>query len=1263
MNLKLHHTCLFIFCAIVMPFLTLSAQIEVKWLDPARDYRPGQDSRWHLKAENSFADEQNGLPVLFIDLEGFEVIRPEVNLIAPQFAALDSIEQLAVIQSGADNLEIGVKALPFHARETSGTRVYVNPIRRNASGELEKLISFGLSVEQGRKTENVQYQHYADVSVLNSGLWFKMAIPETGIYKVTYEDLISMGLNVQGSSSSNIRIFGYGGGMLPERAGEPRYDDLPEVAIHVVDRGDGVMNPGDYLLFYARGPLAWKYNADSDRFDHQVHYYSDYSWYFVTLLPSQGVRIPGFPQPQGSATHIVNTYNWYDVYNPREMNLIKSGKYWVGDVFDLLTKRDYTFRPFSRAESGPVSIRLSVLARSTAAVSFDLTVAGQTNNMFLPPILIGPDYIYANISTQRFNYEFNGDFSGATLRFNKSLNSSTGWLNYIEVNAIANLEFKGGQLGFRRSSVQGGIVEYQITGNASMDQLWDVTDPLRPGKIEPIVSGGNRIFKALSDTLREYIIADGQSYMKPALTQKVDNQNLHGLTAHDMVMVVHPLFMEEARRLADFHVNHNDLSVLVVQPQQIYNEFSSGAQDISAIRDFIRMLWKKAPTGKTPRFLLLFGDASYDYKDVIAGNTNFVPTFQSRESLHPVSTYATDDFFGCIDDDEGGLTTDILDIGVGRLVVTTAEEAKMAVDKIIRYTSENETMHGDWRNVIAFVADDEDYNDHMIQANNLATMIDTTYPNYNVDKIFLDAYPQVSAPGGQRIPAANEAINQRVSKGALIVNYTGHGGETSWAKEKVLEVADINSWTNYNRMPVFMTATCEFSRYDDPERVSAGELVFLNPKGGGIALFTTARPTLGNPNYNLSRNFYNIALQATSGQSPYLGDLIRISKQMTGPGPNVKKFVLLGDPAMKMAYPTYSVETVAINGGDIIPGVADTLKALQSVTISGRITNADRQLLSDFNGMVYPTIFDKETSVTTLGAGGFSPMVFSVRKNIIYKGNVKVVNGEFSFTFIVPKDIAYNFGGGKISYYASDGNRDAAGYFKQIIVGGMSKDVLNDSQGPEIELYLNNEKFRSGGYTDENPVLLAKLKDESGINTVGNSIGHDIVAVLDGKSNYPFILNEYYQTDVDTYQRGTVRYPMFKLAAGPHEITLKVWDINNNSSEKTIQFVVVPSEEIELGQLLVYPNPSNGSFSVEIEHNQSETELQARVDLFTLSGVNVISLEQHIFADGYRNNVIAWNGISATGQKLDPGFYIGSVSITNLSGDTASKSFKLLVTR
>ncbi|MDY0342846.1 MAG: type IX secretion system sortase PorU [Lentimicrobium sp.] len=1251
------------FFAIVMPFLPLSAQYEVKWLAPAQDYHDEHASRWYLRAENCFIDEHNGLPVLFVDLEGFNANHPEVNLIEPRFIALDSIEQLAVIQSGADKLEIGVKALPFHAREASGIRVYINPIRKNASGQLEKLVSFELSVEPGREIENIQHQHYAGVSVLNSGPWFKMAIPETGIYKVTYEDLKNMGLNVQGSSSSAIRIFGYGGGMLPEKAGLPRHDDLPEVAIHVADGGDGVFNPGDYLLFYAQGPLAWKYNADDDRFDHQVHYYSDYSWYFITLLPSGGLRIPTFPQPQGSATRIVNTYNWYDVYNPREMNLIWSGKYWVGDVFDLLTKRDYTFRPFSRSEAEPVSIRLSALARSTAAVSFDLTVAGQTNTLFLPKIIIGPDYQYANISTQRFNYEFSGNFSGATLRFNKSLNSSTGWLNYIEVNAVANLEFKGGQLAFRRSNVQGGIVEYHISGNASMDQIWDVTDPLRPGKIEPLTSGGSRIFKALSDTLREYIVADAQGYLKPALTEKVENQNLHGLTAHDMVMVVHPLFMEQAQRLADFHVNHNDLSVLIVQPQQIYNEFSSGAQDISAIRDFMRMLWKEAPAGKTPRFLLLFGDASYDYKDILAGNTNFVPTFQSRESLHPVSTYATDDFFGCIDDNEGGLTTDIMDIGVGRLVVTTPEEAKMAVDKIIHYTTDNETMHGDWRNVIAFVADDEDYNDHMMQANNLATMIDTTYPNYNIDKIFLDAYPQVSTPGGQRIPAAKEAINQRVSKGALIVNYTGHGGETSWAEEKVLEVADINSWTNYNRLPVFMTATCEFSRYDDPARVSAGELIFLNPKGGGIALFTTARPTLGNPNYNLTRNFYNIALQATPGQAPFLGDLIRISKQMTGPGVNVKKFVLLGDPAMKMAYPTYSVETVAINGVDIIPGVADTLKALQSVTISGRITNADRQLLSDFNGMVYPTIFDKETSVTTLGGGAFNPMVFSIRKNIIYKGNVKVVNGEFSFTFIVPRDIAYNFGAGKISYYASDGKRDAAGYFKQIIVGGMSKDVLNDTHGPEIELYLNNEKFRSGGFTDENPVLLAKLKDESGINTVGNSIGHDIVAVLDGKSNYPFVLNEYYQTDVDTYQRGSVRYPMFKLAAGPHELTLKVWDINNNSAEKSIQFVVVPSREIELGQLLVYPNPSSGSFTVEIEHNQSEVELQARVDLFSLSGVNVISLKQHVFANGYRNNVIVWNGISATGQTLDPGFYIGKVSITNPSGDTASKSFKLLVTR
>ena len=1262
MKLKIPYTSLFIFLAIVMPFLPLSAQYEVKWLEPAQFYHEDNASKWYLRAENCFTDELSGLPVLFVDLDGSSSNHPEVSLIEPQFLPLDSIEQLAVIQSGDSKPEIMVKALPFHSREASGVRVYINPIRKNSSGQLEKLVSFNLSVVPGREVENTHSQHYAGASVLNSGSWFRMATPETGIYKVTYEDLVTMGLNVQGSSSTALRVFGYGG-MLPEKASQPRYDDLPEVAIQMMDGGDGVFNPGDYLLFYAKGPLAWNYNVNDDSFNHQVHYYSDYSWYFITLSPSAGLRIPVFPQPQGSATRIVKTYNWYDVYNPRETNLILSGKYWLGDVFDLLTKRDYSFSSFSRSEAEPVSIRLSAVARSTAAVSFDLTVAGQTNKVFLPPIIIGPDYNYASISTQRFNYDFSGNFTGASVHFNKSLNSSTGWLNYIEVNALANLEFKGGQLGFRRSGVQGGIVEYHVSGNAGIDQLWDVTDPLNPGRIEPLINGGTKIFKALSDTLREYIVTDAQSYLKPAFTERVDNQNLHGLSTHDMVILVHPLFMDEAQRLANFHMQHNDLSVLVLQPQQIYNEFSSGAQDISAIRDFMRMLWKKAPAGKEPRFLLLFGDASYDYKDILPGNTNFIPTFQSRESLHPVSTYATDDFFGCIDDDEGGLTTDIMDIGVGRLVVTTPEEAKMAVDKIIHYTTEAETMHGEWRNVIAFVADDEDYNDHMLQADNLATMIDTTYPNYNVDKIFLDAYPQISTPGGQRIPAANEAINQRMSKGALIINYTGHGGETTWAKEKVLEVADINSWTNYNRLPVFMTATCEFSRYDDPHRVSAGELVFLNPKGGGIALFTTARPTLGNPNYNLARNFYNIALQSTPGEAPYLGDLIRISKQLSGAGANYKKFVLLGDPAMKMAYPTFSVETTAINGVETGQGTADTLKALMNITISGRITDAAGHTLNEFNGMVYPTIFDKESSVTTLGGDGFNPMVFSVRKNIIYKGNVKVENGEFSFSFIVPRDIAYNFGSGKISYYASDGNWDAAGFYKEIVVGGMSADKLDDAQGPEIDLYLNNEKFRSGGYTDENPVLLAKFKDESGINTVGNSIGHDIVAVLDGKTNEPLVLNDYYRTDVDTYQHGSIRYPMFRLKAGEHELTLKVWDINNNSAEKSIRFVVVPSTEIELGQILVYPNPTSGSFTVEIEHNQSELELQANLELFSLAGVNVISLQQHIFADGYRNNFIAWNGVSATGQKLNPGFYIGRVSITTPSGDSASKSFKLLVTR
>lgn len=1243
------------------------AQHLITWHRPFTESlsESGSGRKW-LNCVSCYNNEQTGLPVYVFYPEGNFNSLPELQLDSLNFAALTPEELIAFNQCDVSEWSgrLEYDAAILYDRGKGICQISIIPFRINElNGEVEKLISFGLKIKESpeRESRGEQERHYASSSVLASGDWFKIAVKNTGIYKITYSDLQMMGVPVQSISPAGIRIHGYGGGMLPERAGIPRYDDLPEIAVRVVDGGDGKLDPGDYILFYGRGPMAWKYNGQATRFEHTAHLYSDESYYFLTYGASAGRRITELPQPQSGNPAIVEVYNYYDVHHPNEMNLIKSGKEWFGDIFDLISSRDYNFKPFVADATRPVGIRLSAAARSTSVSTFTLSAADKSFQLYIPSIDLIFNTNFARMATESFEIPFDGAFKGVNLKYTQPVSTATGWLNYIEINALAKLEFNGGQLSFRRTGLQ-DVVEYRISTRAAPDQIWDVTDPLNPGLIKPFSSSGTAGFRALADTLREYITSDAASYLKPEFVEKVPNQNLHSMTSADMIIISHPLFTDQAVRLATFHSQHNDFSVNLVYPQDIYNEFSSGAQDISAIRDFMKMLWHKGGENNRPRFLLLFGDASYDYKNRIPGNTNKVPTFQSPESLHPVTSYATDDFFGCIDDNEGGLTTDVMDIGVGRLVVNTPEEAKMAVDKIIHYATDYEKVHGDWRNEIAFVADDEDGNDHMRQADQLATMIDTTYPNYNVNKIFLDAYPQISTPGGQRAPEVNKAINMQVDKGALIVNYTGHGGETGWALERILEIVDINSWTNYSRMPVFVTATCEFSRYDDPERASGGELVFLNPKGGGIALFTTARPTFGPPNFNLVRNFYRLALSPDENGMLFMGDLIRISKRVSGADNNSKKFVLLGDPALKMAYPRYNVLTTEVNGRQV-NGEADTLRALGEVTIRGIIADDSRNVLSNFNGVVTATVYDKESLINTLGSDGSQTMSFSLRRNIIYKGKVIVENGHFSFSFIVPKDIAYQYGSGKISFYATNGEVDAAGNYRDIVIGGISNEIFEDANGPEIELFMNNTDFRSGGFTDENPVLLALMSDISGINTLGNGIGHDIVAILDGKTDNPFVLNEYYHSDLNTYKSGKVVFPFSKLSPGMHTLRLKAWDILNNSSTATITFNVASSKEMLLGSLEAYPNPMNDHTKLVFEHNQAGQTLDLTLNIFSLSGTKVATLNRTIFAEGFRSSAFEWDGRNSYGRELTPGIYIGHLQVKTGSGLQSAKSVKIAIVR
>ena len=1099
-------------------------------------------------------------------------------------------------------------------------------------------------------------------SVLSSGNWYKFSIPSDGVYRLTYTDLKNAGVPVSTINPKNIRIYGNGGGMLSESNDSARIDDLIENPIFVSGQANIQFNEGDYILFYGSGPDRWKFNKADNNFHHQRNIYSDVTCYFLTCDLGEGKRIQTQAFVHAPANQVYTSFNDYTTYDRDGINLISSGRVWYDkEIFEMTGSRNYSFTFPHLDTQTPVTIILNAASRSIDVASyFKLNVDGNLlATLSIDPVTTTFEDYYAHSGTVSKPYTSPGETMNINLEYRPMVSGAVGYLNYFELNAKRFLVMSGSQMNFRNASSwkSNWISEFQITTQGEALTVWDVTQPYNARNLETQLNGSVYSIRMMTDSLREFITFDGSSFGTPAFNGTVGNQNLHNLSNIDYVMITHPDFTGEAERLAEFHRNNSGLNVFVTTPDKVYNEFSSGVQDISAIRDFMKMLYNRTSSGHKLKYLLLLGDASYDYKNRVPNNTNFIPSYQSTESLNPISSFVSDDYYGLI---KGGRATDSVFVGIGRFPVRTSQDASNAVDKIIHYSSNSDSVQSDWRNMITFVADDQDNgggDTFMQDSETLASMID---PNYNVDKIYLDAYTQVSTPGGARYPEVNDAINKRIAKGTMVINYVGHGGELGWAHERVLEVPDIQNWTNYNKLPVFVTATCEFSRMDDPAVISAGEYVFLNPKGGGIALFTTTRATFAGGNLSLTSNFYSHLFEKENGEYHRMGDLIRLSK--TDNDPNTRKFVLLGDPALMIAYPRLNVVTTSIKTGTP-QAENDTLKALTQVTVEGEVRNGSN-LAVDFNGTVLPTIYDKKSLIITKANDQLAPpFPFYLRKNIVYSGKSNISNGRFSFTFIVPKDIDYKYGIGRISYYASATGIDANGYDEDLIVGGYDNNSIPDTSGPSVKLFMNDRNFINGGICNQSPVLLADVTDESGINTVGNGIGHDITAILDNDTKNPMILNDYYVTGLDTYASGVIQYPLFKLADGQHHLDLKIWDVYNNSTEAGIDFRVSSTASFALDQVMNYPNPFHDHTIFSFQTNQTDNNLDIEIKIYSIYGVLEKTFKTTMYSGGYRVEPFTWDGRSDDGMMLGAGVYVYRLNVALPDGSTVKKSAKLVYIR
>lgn len=1091
---------------------------------------------------------------------------------------------------------------------------------------------------------------YAERSVLADGHWVKIRVSESGVCRMSFSELRSAGLE-----PSQVRVFGYGGAQKEQDFSKRNIDDLPQVPVYVGE---------DYILFYVQGPISWTYNGS--RFAHTRNTYSDFGYYL--LSDDAGAMLP-FPEAEavsGSPTD-VTYYSYYQVQDKDSVNLIDrtgvsgGGRTFYGEQFAAGQTRTFTFStPYANGDNSSVYIDMAANAATTS------TVKAQLNNTSSKSIYISsiPDhYTFGVAGTISMNGASEEQNQRVTMQFVNSNAGALAWLNYIEITTPSELVMTGSYMGIRSLVNRNTTnpVRFLLRNTTASTQIWDVTDLAAIQRMPTTMVDDQLAWVGTqADGVHEYIAVntDGTKFVQAEVVGEVKNQNLHALSNIDYIIICPEGYEDVSEDLAKAHEAKQAITYAIVTDQQVYNEFSSGTPDATAYRWLMKMLYDRAKNGigQQPRWLLLMGHGTFDNRKLLRNSgTSLLLTYQSKNSVNEIKAYATDDYFAYLDDNEGAIDTQgRMDIGVGRLPVESLDEARTTVDKLIQYIRNEQT--GKWKNQLVYLADDGENGTHTETAEKSAELVRIKNPDFIVHKIFLDAYPQEVNASGESYPLAKNRVLNLLKNGVLFFDYSGHGGYNAITNESILNLKDIAGMTNKNQA-FWLFATCNFAQCDAGKR-SAAETAVLNPKGGAIGILAATRTVYAPQNTNLNRSVCD-TLFGHSDVFHYdmtLGEAISIGKNLLGSDENKLAYVLLGDPCMRLNYPTdYHVETLT---------EMDTLNALSVQHVEGRIIDEDLNTVSDFNGKVDITIYDKMQSIPTRdndNAGGDPRVVaYNDYPNTIFSGATDVKDGLFNYTFMVPKDIRYNFDNGRIVYYAVTADSletaEAVGHFEQFIIGGSGSTVAIDTIGPEMEIYLNSPAFRNGDKTYATPRFFANLYDENGINTAGAGIGHDLMLIIDDDPKMIYSLNEYFTAANNSYQAGQVSYLMEELANGPHSLTFRAWDLLNNSTTKSLNFIVEAGLDPSIYNVTTYPNPvqQSGVVHLVVNYDQPDELIETEIYLYNTAGQMVYSHKQ--------DNPDAVS-INLPALGLNTGVYIYSVKIKSASSKYSTTSGKIIVTR
>lgn len=1103
---------------------------------------------------------------------------------------------------------------------------------------------------------------YAGNSAMSSGRWVKISVSQSGLHLITHAELSSWGF----SDPSKVHVYGYGGKRISDVLSLDNYtDDLPLVQSSHTSRG---------IVFYASGPVTWT-KSSTHNYSHSLNPFSTVGYYFLSDkdVNAKPIERSG---TSGDFSNATTTFTERTFHEKEAVSIGETGHLLLGEDFKYTRSQSFSFQLPGRVSGTEVWMECSF---TTKTLSSSSSLKFSANGTTLPtsssdaiPSTTNSSYVHGKTGLTRKTFNINGEQLNLGITYNASVTVHLAHLNYIDINYTRRISLNNGILHFRTSEPA-----VKLAGASTATHVWDVTDPLSISEMKTSSADNGVAWLNPFSGDREYAAwNENGSFLSVTFAGNVANQNLHALSTPDMVIFTVSSWKTQADRIAELHRNSSDsLKVHVVVQDQVFNEFASGNPDVNAFRKMLKMMWDRGNgTSRPLKYALFMGRGIYDNRKLTAAaqslNLKTMPIWQTDDGISDNDSFTTDDIFAFLNDNSGATPAkDNLCIAVGRFPVRSSSEAKDVVDKLYSYI--NSSPKKAWKNQVLLVADDQDNGIHMTQTesayNNFTSSESGRQFFYN--KIYTDAFTLQ----GNSYPEAHDQMMRKLDEGIVWWNYVGHANTTSWTAEGVLSYTDMSN-LYLKQYPFLYAATCDFLRWD-AQSICGAELMQFNRYGGIIGCISATRPVYISDNALMTNAISKYAFtRDNDNRFLTIGEIHRLAKNdrelnydnngtLKG-NANKLRYTLMGDPAMRLCTPDYSVRLLSVNDEPVEPETQVTLMARQHATLKGAVYDRDGNKMDNFNGIISVTMYDAEKSTTTNGNGNEGAQItFEEQGGLIYAERDSVINGEFSINAIMPSEVANNFRPAALNMYAysTQNSDDAMGCNRDFYVYGYDESAQDDNSSPVItSFYLNHESFKNGDEVNESPMVFASFHDDMAINLSSSGIGHMITLTLDNSKTFTDV-SQYYTPDIALDAAGSISYPLEDLTPGSHTLRLKVWDTSGNSTESTIDFFVRPGLAPIIYDIYSDANPAHTEANFYLTHNRPDAMLTVTLNVYNLMGHLLWSTTEEGRSDMFKSFPITWNLCDMAGRRVNRGIYIYKAFITTDGEQYSTATKKLAV--